>query len=188
MNILERAIIYATNAHESLKRKNSTLPYAVHLMETMVIASTITQDMDVLAAAVLHDTVEDAGVKLSEIEKEFGHYVAQLVASETEDKMEYETEEATWIVRKHEAVDQLRIADDRNVRIIWLSDKLSNIRAIRRDYDRLGESIWNTFHMKDPREQAWYYRTIAELLEGDLGDTDAWKEFDSLVKDVFKSV
>ena len=112
MNILERAIIYATNAHESLKRKNSTLPYIVHLMEAMVIASTITQDMEVLAAVVLHDTVEDAGVKLGDIEKEFGHYVAELVASETEDKMEYETEEATWIFRKHEAVDQLRKIKD----------------------------------------------------------------------------
>ena len=188
MTILEKATMDALKAHTGSKRKNSTLPYILHLMESTVIAATMTDDMEVLAAVMLHDIVEDTGVTLADLEREFGHYVAWLVDSETEDMMEYETEEITWNMRKRESIDHLRITTDRNVRILWLSDKLSNLRAIRRDYDRLGENIWNTFHMKDPARQAWYYRTIGELLREELGRTDAWTEYDRLLGEVFRGV
>jgi (p)ppGpp synthase/HD superfamily hydrolase len=188
MTILEKAITYALKAHTGEKRKNSTLPYILHPLEALVTAASLTDDMEVLAAVVLHDTVEDTGISLADIEREFGHYVAWLVDCETEDTIEYETEEITWNIRKQESIDHLRITADKNVRIIWLCDKLSNLRAIRRDYDRLGENIWNTFHMKDPARQAWYYRTIAELLKDDLGQTDAFLEYSRLVEEVFHSV
>ena len=188
MTILEKATTFSMKAHEGSKRKNSTLPYIQHLMEATVTAATMTEDLEVLAAVMLHDVVEDTGVTLNDIEREFSHYVALLVDSETEDMMQYETEEITWNIRKRESIDHLRISDDRNVKIVWLSDKLSNLRAIRRDYDRLGENIWNTFHMKDPARQAWYYRTIGELLEKDLGNTDAWREYNRLLGEVFRGV
>ena len=188
MTILEKAISYAMKAHEGEKRKNSTLPYILHPLEAVVTAAELTDDMEVLAAVVLHDTVEDTGISLADIEREFGHYVAWLVDCETEDTIEYETEEITWNIRKQESIDHLRITTDHNVRILWLCDKLSNLRAIRRDYDRLGENIWNTFHMKDPKRQAWYYRTIAELLKEDLGETHAWKEYQALTDEVFRGV
>ena len=96
--------------------------------------------------------------------------------------------EDTWEIRKKESLDRLAKERDPGVKILWLSDKLSNLRAIRRDYNRLGENIWNTFHMKDPARQAWYYRTIGELLEGELGDTDAWREYARLLEEVFRGV
>ena len=188
MTILEKASLFALNAHTGSKRKNSTLPFILHLMESTVTAATMTDDLEVLAAVMLHDVVEDTDVTLADLEREFGHYVAWLVASETEDPMEYESEELTWNMRKRESIDHLRITNDRNVRILWLSDKLSNLRAIRRDYDRLGENIWNSFHMKDPARQAWYYRTIGELLREELGGTDAWREYDRLCGEVFRGV
>lgn len=59
MNILDKAIIYAAKAHSGAFRKSSQIPYIVHPMEAATIAARMTDDMKVIAAAVLHDVIED---------------------------------------------------------------------------------------------------------------------------------
>lgn len=184
MNILEEAILFATKAHEGAKRKNSSLPYILHPCEAAAIAGTMTSDLEVLAAVVLHDVVEDTAVTIQEIEAAFGFRVASLVAAETEDKREYESPEVTWVIRKTESIEHLRNAENHEIQIMWLADKLSNMRAIIRDYHFMGDEIWNTFHMRDKKQHEWYYRTILELLS-DWADYDAWKEFSFLIDAVF---
>ena len=65
-----------------------------------------------------------------------------------------------------------------------LGDKLSNIRAMYRDYLEIRDELWNRFNQKDKSEHAWYYKTIAELLS-DLSDIPAYKEYVELVDEVF---
>ena len=118
MTILEKAITYALKAHTGEKRKNSTLPYILHPLEALVTAASLTDDMEVLAAVVLHDTVEDTGISLADIEREFGHYVAWLVDCETEDTIEYETEEISeediinYLIESGARPEQLAYAGD----------------------------------------------------------------------------
>ena len=76
----------------------------------------------------------------------------------------------------------------RDAQIIALSDKLSNMRAIHRDYLRDGEALFFRFHQHDKRMHAWYYRSIVALLEGELGDSAPWRELRALVEDIFGSV
>ena len=57
MKLLDDAINFATKAHAGVSRKGKTRPYILHPLEAMNIASTLTEDEEVLAAAVLHDTV-----------------------------------------------------------------------------------------------------------------------------------
>ena len=68
--------------------------------------------------------------------------------------------------------------------MITLGDKLSNIRAIYRDYSTIGDELWKRFNQKDKSEHAWYYKTIAELLS-ELSSTFAYKEYVELVNKVF---
>ena len=86
--------------------------------------------------------------------------------------------------RKQESLEELRATDDRDVKILWLSDKLSNMRSFHRLYVQQGDQMWNGFHQKDPKIQAWYYRTIRELVS-ELDVFDAWKEYSELVDKVF---
>ena len=86
MTKIENALLFATKAHAGKYRKGTDRPYIIHPIEVMSIVMHFTDDEDVLAAAVLHDTVEDASVTIQRIEKEFGPRVAELVASVTEDK------------------------------------------------------------------------------------------------------
>ena len=185
--LLDRAIAFATKAHSGTLRKKDGIPYILHPMEVASIAGGITTDVEVLTAALLHDTVEDTDVTLDTIKSQFGDRVAALVASETEDKRRDRSPAETWMQRKVESLAALRNAIDPGVRVLWLSDKLANMRSFARQYEKEGDRMWKDYNQTDPAQQAWYYRTI-EALTSDLKDTNAWKELRALNARVFGGV
>lgn len=182
MTLVSDAMIFAACAHDGMLRKGTNVPYIVHPAEVAAIASTLTDDPEILAAAVLHDVVEDCGVGRAELEKRFGARVAELVLSETQEHCG--DPRMTWEARKRGAIEQIA-RGGRATKIIALSDKLSNMRAIHRDFERDGESMFARFHQRDKRRHAWYYRSCAALLEDELGDTDAWRELNGHIEVVF---
>ena len=184
MELVSEAIAFAVKAHDGMRRKKSEAPYILHPMEAAVIVGTMTDDQSVIAAAALHDVVEDAGVTIEEVEKRFGKRVRELVESETEDKRATLPPSATWRIRKEETLSVLKNTDDAGVLMVWLGDKLANMRSIYRDWKREGEAVWQKFNQKDVREQAWYYGSIARLTER-LSYTSAWLEYKALTELVF---
>ena len=185
MELVTEAIIFAAKAHDGMRRKKSETPYVLHPMEAAVIVGTMSDDQNLIAAAALHDVVEDAGISMDEIEQRFGKRVRQLVECETENKREDMPPEATWQVRKGESLQVLKNAEDPAVLMVWLGDKLANMRAIYRDWKVEGDALWQRFHQSDPSAQAWYYTTIAELTKP-LAHTAAWEEYKTLTDLVFK--
>lgn len=182
-SLLDRAIIFAVRAHAGTERRGKGFPYIVHPMEAVSIAATITSDQEILAAAALHDTVEDTDVTVDQIRSEFGERIASLVAAETDAVMEGKSENETWHERKQAAIDRLARVS-RDAKIVAMGDKLSNMRAIARDYAIQGDALWNLFHVNDPREHEWHYRGLADALR-DLKDTFAFQEFETLINQVF---
>ena len=160
------------------------MPYIIHPLEVASICATLTSDLEVLAAAVLHDTVEDTEVTIEEIERSFGPRVAALVRAETENKYEELPPSETWKLRKSQSLEVLKNSEDPGVRILWLGDKLANVRSFYRNWLISGDEIWQDFNQKDPGQQAWYYRNIVELLK-ELHDTDAWLELRDTVQALF---
>ena len=181
--VLDRAIIFAVKAHSGTERRGKGYPYIVHPMEAVEIVATMTSDQELLAAAALHDTVEDTDVTVEQIREEFGKRVAELVASESDTFEEGVSEEDSWHARKQAAIDRLS-KSSREAKIVALGDKLSNMRAIARDYAVQGDALWNLFHAKDPRDHEWHYRGLADALR-ELEDTSAYKEFENLINQVF---
>ena len=184
MELVSEAIIFAVKAHDGMRRKKSEAPYILHPMEAAVIVSTMTDDQNLIAAAALHDVVEDADISIDEVEAKFGKRVRELVESETEDKRADLPPTDTWRIRKEEYLKVLRNADDISVLIVWLGDKLANMRSIYRDFKIEGVQMWQRFNQKDVAEQAWYYRSIVKLTER-LADTSAWLEYKTLTELVF---
>ena len=84
MTRLSEAISFAAQCHDGMLRKGTNLPYIVHPAEAAAICAAMTEDEEVLCAAVLHDVMEDCGVTFEAIESRFGTRVAQLVESETQ--------------------------------------------------------------------------------------------------------
>ena len=187
MTLLEQAIIFATERHSGAVRKSEGTPYILHPFEAASIVSTMTTDENILAATILHDTVEDTDTSIEEIRVRFGPRVAELVASETENKRSGQKASATWRIRKEESLKELSETDDIAVKMVWLGDKLSNMRAFHRSWKRTGDSLWENFNQKDAAQQAWYYRRIVDLLS-DLKDYEAWHEFKLLVMMIFSDI
>lgn len=183
-SLLDRAIMFAVKAHAGTERRGKGFPYIVHPMEAVEIVATITPDQELLAAAALHDTVEDTDVTIDHIRAEFGDRIASLVGAETDVLIDGRSEEESWHDRKRAAIDRLSKAS-RDAKIVAMGDKLSNMRAIARDYAVQGDALWNLFHVKDPKDHEWHYRGLADALR-DLKDTFAFKEFEMLINQVFK--
>ena len=183
--LLDRAIVFAVRAHAGTERRGKGFPYIVHLLEAVEIVATMTPDQELLAAAALHDTVEDTHVTVEEIRAEFGDRIASLVATESDTFEQGISKEDSWHARKQDAIDRLARAS-RDAKIVALGDKLSNMRAIARDYAMQGDALWNLFHAKDPKDHEWHYRELAEAFR-ELQDTFAYKEFEQLIKQVFRS-
>jgi uncharacterized protein (TIGR02172 family) len=177
MNKLEEAIIYATIMHQGKVRKFSGTPYILHPLEVAQILSTMTDDEEVITAGILHDIVEDTDGTLSEINRRFGKRVAFLVSCESENEYPGEAPGATWQRRKEASLLVLKNSTDIGVRMIWLADKLSNIRSLSGLYSERGETMWSGLHQSDPAMQRWYYRSVAEQVELFLNKTGAFKEF-----------
>jgi myo-inositol-1(or 4)-monophosphatase len=153
--MIRKAAEFAARAHEGALRKGSRIPYISHPMEVAMIVALMTDDRDLIAAAYLHDVIEDAGVTYQELEEEFGTRIAQLVKKESEDKSK------TWLERKQATIDRLKDARKED-KILAFGDKLSNLRSTAKDYMVVGDEIWQKFRAKDKKLQGWYYISMVD--------------------------
>lgn len=181
---LDKAIIFAIKAHANTERRGKGFPYIVHPLEAVTIVATITPDQEILAAAALHDTVEDTDVTLEDLRAEFGDRVAKLVEEESDANIPGFSKDLEWKVRKQMALDRLAHAE-RDAKIVAMGDKLSNMRAMARDYREIGDKLWDRFHAPNGRaDHSWRYHALADALS-ELADTEAYKEFVRLVEEIF---
>lgn len=179
--MIDDAIEFATKAHEGQFRKGTRRPYIVHPIEVADIVATMTRDEEVICAAVLHDTIEDCKtITYDVLTLRFGRRVADMVAQESEDKSQ------TWEERKGRTITRLKNAP-REVKMIGLADKLSNMRDIDRDYPKMGEALWMRFRMQSKGALAWYYRGIRDALKDEFEGMEAYEEYCRLIDKNFGS-
>ena len=178
--LLNEAIIFAVEKHAGQVRKGTDLPYIIHPLEVMTILGAMHVDTEVMAAGALHDTVEDTGVTIDDIKANFGNRVAELVHGHTEDKSK------SWEERKKEALEELRDAPF-DLKCLVMADKLSNMRAIARDYRQIGDKVWERFS-RPKDKQAWYYAEGVKALESmqdNENTAEFYEEFKGLYEEVF---
>lgn len=177
--MIDKAVEFASKAHEGQLRKGTERPYIVHPLEVGDIVSTMTDDKEIISAAILHDTIEDCeGVSQRVLAQEFSERVAYMVAKESEDKSR------TWMERKTATIEHLRNAPW-EIQMIGLADKLSNIRDIDRDYPVVGEKLWSRFRMKDKHVIGWYYKGVRDALKASFEGVEAYKEYCRLIEKNF---
>jgi (p)ppGpp synthase/HD superfamily hydrolase len=157
MDVIEKALQIAARAHVNQRRKGSDIPYIVHPVAVGMILMKAGYDETLVAAGILHDTVEDTDLSLQDIEQEFGPKIAEIVGGCSEpDKA------LSWDQRKTHTIEYLKNAPN-DIRAVACADKLHNIRSITNDYKRIGAEIWNKFNA-GKEKQEWYYTQIVESL------------------------
>lgn len=191
-SLVFKAIKLVAIAHEGQYRKGTRLPYIVHLVNVMKTLVEIGCDDEMVAAGVLHDVIEDTTLQLEDIESLFGHRVASLVkgASEVREQGNDYDEIASWQTRKEHTIDFLASKATEDQLLISCADKLDNITAIKDDYLKLGDTLWERFNAGRDRQQ-WYYTQMAHsfsLRALELGTplSILSERFSQTVSEVFK--
>lgn len=179
-SLFDKAVQFATEAHRGTERRGKGYPYIIHPMEAAAIVATMTNDQEMLAAAVLHDTVEDTDVTIEQIRELFGDRVAELVQHETAPL----DDSLTWREKKTAQLKQLAEAP-RDSKIVALGDKFSNMSGIALDYRQMGDEVWKRFHAPNGKSDVeWYYRSLADAMS-ELSETLVYQEYVKLLKEVF---
>ena len=157
---LIQAINTAAWAHRGHVRKGTDIPYVSHVFDVMHLVSQVTDDEDVLIAALFHDILEDVPEEYSpqRMAEEFGDRVVELVRGVTKD-----SSLSSWQDRSDAYLAHLREADDGSV-LISAADKLHNLLSIHADLDELGDELWGRFNSGKER-QLWWYRSVADLVQ-----------------------
>tara|TARA_B100000575_G_scaffold36630_1_gene24666 strand:+ start:2934 stop:3452 length:519 start_codon:yes stop_codon:yes gene_type:complete len=124
--MVQRAIWFATQAHAGQTRKYTGEPYVNHPVEVMQLVSTVTDDPEVLAAAILHDVVEDTPATIMNVRIGFTPRVAELVSDLTDVS---KPEDGNRAVRK-ELDRQHSAKASPEAQTIKLADLISNSKSI----------------------------------------------------------
>ena len=185
MTMIDEAIYFVTDAMSGKTRKGDGAPAVFHSLEAGAIASSLTHDEEIISAVLLHDVIEDAGVTADELRKKFGDRITKLVLAGSENKRHGIPPAESWKIRKEEEIKILEDTQDIGVKILFLADKLSNLRSVAAGLEKKGEGYWQNFNQKDPKEHYWYYSEIGKSLNV-LQGTPELKEYNRLLKTVFE--
>lgn len=172
--LVDKAIGFAARAHEGQRRKIGKLPYIAHPVGVAMILQQMGCDETIVAAGLLHDTVEDTHVTLDDIRRDFGDEVADIVAGCTEPPKKG----AKWGARKHYMIDSLREAP-LAVKLVTAADKYHNLVHTLNSKREMGKSIWKKFG-GDKEQQAWYFRAALESVRANVPDQERYPIFDRL--------
>lgn len=154
-NIIKKAITKALVLHEGQVRKGDGMPYIVHPLETAFIISRYTMDDNLIAIALLHDTIEDTPYTIEELKSEFGTTIAPVVAALTEKK-----DIKDWSERRREAIE--RIKQTQHAPFIKAADCLSNMRSLVAALKKDGSVVWKRFNATKPMYLA-YFRAVLSI-------------------------
>lgn len=180
--VLESALRTAAIAHREQVRKGGDVPYFAHSAAVaLILARSGFTDDALLAAAVLHDVVEDTNVTLDDLSAEFPPAVVEAVAALSEEKTDAEGKLRPWEDRKAEHLHQIAVAPQA-ARAIALADKLHNMETLRSDL--AAEVISLSAFRAPPERLLWYYESMIDAAAGNdaslrpLADAcrDSWKQ------------
>ena len=170
-NIRKKAYDFAKNKHSGQLRKGSNIPYITHPVHVAKLVEDSGGTEVQVAAAYLHDVVEDCGVTAQELKEMFGEKITQIVLDCSDSKTS--GPKAPWKERKVKYIQHLEIVES-NTLLVSLCDKLHNALATVDDITTYGVKVWERFNA-NPKEISWYYQSLLKCFKkrsSELGAKD----------------
>ncbi len=153
----DEALTFASDLHRDQVRKGSNVPYIAHLLGVCSLVLEYGGDENCAIAALLHDAVEDQGgtETQKQIYRKFGEEVGKIVDGCTDASTE---PKPPWQERKQAYIEQIPEMSH-EVALVSAADKLYNAQSILKDYQEVGNEIWERFKGKKAGT-LWYYRSV----------------------------
>lgn len=165
---LADALGFALRAHGDQTRKNTSIPYASHLLQVAGLVLEAGGDGDQALAGLLHDCIEDcADVDAAALRARFGDEVARIVeACSDVEPGDCPDAKSDWGLRKTRYLERLASADAR-IRLVAACDKLHNLRSLVADLRAFGPATLGRFTAR-PEQARWYYESAHARLRDAL--------------------
>jgi len=157
MTLIEKADALAAQAHQGQTRKGAPLPYIVHPRAVADMLAHYGFSDATVAAALVHDVVEDTTMGRDVLLRELGEEVVSIVDSVTEDKS------LPWEERKLRYIAQVR-AGSPEAKALSVADKIHNIQSVLALHKELGDGVWEIFN-RGKEKKLWFERSMLHMLK-----------------------
>ena len=186
--ILMKATEFANKAYKDILSQGTNLPHILQAMEAANVTATMTDDREVIAAAVLYDVQLNPKIKIRKIRKKFGERIAWLVAAEQHGKKNNKKRKRMSVAQhRDELLTYLMATESLAAKAIAIGDCTAQLHSILRQKETVGEGIWARLDPDNKAEQEAFYRSVANATK-DLSSFTAWREYNVLINRTFAAV
>lgn len=172
--LIKKALYFAAEKHDGQYRKGGRVPYIVHPVHLAFDIQKYTKDEKIIAAAILHDVLEDCpSVSLAILQKEFGKYIAQIV----DEVSLYEPKKyKDWKEKKEVYLEKINHAS-KDALLIVAVDKIHNMQAYFNMLQNKGSRVAGRHFHGTPKGYLWYYGAIGKILNCFLDKQQIVKDY-----------
>ncbi len=156
MTLVEKADQMAERAHEGQTRKEAPIPYISHPRAVAQMLKDHGFSDAVVAAALVHDVVEDTPVSLDDVRRELGEEVAELVEAVTYD------DSLSWEEKREKYIEAVRQAPE-GAKAISVADKIHNAQSFMTGYRAQGKAMWQNFN-RSRDKKLWFEEEMLKML------------------------
>ena len=173
ISLIEKAIRIATEAHSGQMRKADGMAYITHpIAVALKLAKHGFSDI-VIAAALVHDVLEDTDYPVNKFKKELGDEVFEIVKAVSNDKS------LEWEEKKIKYIENIRKGPE-EAKVVAVADKIHNIESLMIVHAKDGPKIWNRFN-RGKDKKLWFEKNFLKMIK------ETWKhplvkEYEELIK------
>lgn len=175
LSLIERALRIAALAHKDQVRKEGDTPYIVHPVMVALDLKTRGFSDDIVAAALVHDVLEDTDFPKDQLESELGNVVMEIVRAVTND------DSLSWEQKKLRYIETVRGGSE-GAKAVATADKIHNAKSLLAAHKQQGEALWS--HFKAGKEKKiWFEKAMLEMLK-ETWENPLVSEYESLVEEM----
>ncbi len=172
IDIVEKAVKIASDAHSGQMRKDKKTHYIVHPFMVAFILERYSFSDTVIAAALTHDVLEDSDFGETKLRQELGNVVVDIVKAVSEDKS------LQWEDRKKKYIEIIGYSSY-DVKAVSLADKIHNIKSVLHTYEDIGTGVWKIFN-RGKEQQIEFANNMLKMFK-DTWDHPMVTEYEVLV-------